>query len=136
MESISTDRPTGAGLRGIGGRYRALLLWLPVVVWAAVIFSFSSVPDLGTGLGGWDLVLRKIAHTVEYAILGALLLRATTGRIGLALALGIAYAVSDEIHQTFVPGRAGKPLDVAIDTVGLVCGIAIWHAFQTRRRVA
>ena len=48
-------------------------LWLPVVAWAALIFAFSSVPDLGTGLGGWDLVLRKIAHAAEYAILGALL---------------------------------------------------------------
>ena len=47
-------------------------LWLPVVAWAAVIFAFSSVPDLGTGLGGWDLVLRKIAHAAEYAVLGAL----------------------------------------------------------------
>ena len=130
-----TDRPSGAGLRGIGVRHRGLLLWLPVVVWAAVIFSFSSVPDLGTGLGGWDLVLRKLAHTAEYAILGALLLRAT-GQIGVALALGIAYAISDELHQTLVPGRAGKPLDVAIDTLGLICGIALWHAFRTRRRVA
>ena len=130
-----TDRPGGAGLRGIGVRHRLLLLWLPVVVWAAVIFAFSSVPDLGTGLGGWDLVLRKIAHTAEYAILGALLLRAT-GRIGVALAVGIAYAVSDELHQTFVPGRAGKPLDVAIDTLGLVCGIAVWHVLRSRREPA
>ena len=47
-----------------------LALWAPVVVWAAVIFAFSSVPNLGTGLGVWDLVLRKLAHLVEYAILG------------------------------------------------------------------
>ena len=59
-------------------------LWLPVVAWAALIFAFSSVPDLGTGLGGWDLVLRKIAHAAEYALLGALLVRAT-GRAGLAV---------------------------------------------------
>ena len=54
----------------------ALRLWAPVVLWAAVIFAFSSVPDLGTGLGTWDLVLRKIAHAGEFAVLGALLLRA------------------------------------------------------------
>ena len=47
--------------------------WIPVVLWAAVIFTLSSVPDLGTGLGTWDLVLRKIAHTTEYALLGALI---------------------------------------------------------------
>ena len=66
-------------------------------------------------------------------MLGALLLRAT-GRVGVALALGVAYAVSDEIHQTFVPGRAGKPLDVAIDTLGVVCGIALWQLLRSRRR--
>ena len=74
--------------------------WLPVLAWATVIFAFSSIPDLGTGLGTWDLVLRKLAHTAEYAILGALLVRAT-GRAGLALALGTFYAVTDEVHQVF-----------------------------------
>ena len=38
---------------------RLLAAWLPVVAWAAVIFAFSSVPSLSSGLGGWDLVLRK-----------------------------------------------------------------------------
>ena len=106
--------------------------WLPVVVWAAVIFAFSSVPDLGTGLGGWDLVLRKIAHTAEYAILGAFLVRAT-GRSRPAFALGTLYAVTDELHQTFVRGRHGSPVDVAIDAVGVALGIAFWHVLQARR---
>jgi VanZ family protein len=107
-------------------------LWLPVVAWAALIFAFSSVPDLGTGLGGWDLVLRKIAHTAEYAVLGALLVRATR-RPWLAVALGALYAVSDELHQTFVPGRMGSPIDVAIDTVGVACGVFLWQSLRTRR---
>jgi VanZ family protein len=106
--------------------------WLPVLAWAGLIFGLSSVPDLGTGLGGWDLVLRKIAHTAEYAILGALLVRAT-GHAGLAFALGTLYAVSDEIHQSFVPGRMGSPLDVAIDAVGVAIGIALWQLARTRR---
>jgi VanZ family protein len=106
--------------------------WLPVLAWAAVIFTLSSIPDLGTGLGGWDLVLRKIAHAAEYALLGALLVRATT-RPGLALALGVAYAVTDEIHQTFVAGRHGAPLDVAIDAVGVGAGILLWQSVQARR---
>jgi VanZ family protein len=106
--------------------------WLPVLVWAAVIFALSSVPDLGTGLGGWDLVLRKIAHAAEYAILGALLARAT-GRAGLAFAIGTLYAVSDEIHQSFVPGRMGSPLDVAIDAVVVGIGVALWQLARTRR---
>jgi VanZ family protein len=86
-----------------------------------VIFAFSSVPSLGTGLGTWDLVLRKIAHATEFAILGALLLRALR-HAGWAVAIGMAYAVSDEIHQSFVAGRQGSPWDVAIDSVGVVVG--------------
>jgi VanZ family protein len=96
--------------------------WGLVVAWAALIFVLSSIPDLGTGLGGWDLVLRKLAHAAEFAVLGFLLLRAT-GRERPALALGIAYAVSDELHQYFVPGRLGSPLDVLVDAVGVVVGV-------------
>ena len=106
--------------------------WLPVVAWAALIFAFSSVPDLGTGLGGWDLVLRKLAHAAEYAVLGALLARAT-GRTGVAFALGVLYAVSDEVHQMFVPGRHGAPLDVAIDALGVALGVALWQSVRARR---
>jgi VanZ family protein len=107
-------------------------LWLPVLGWAAVIFAFSSVPHLGTGLGGWDLVLRKLAHCAEYAVLGALLLRAT-GRTWMAFALATLYAASDEFHQTFVRGRMGSPIDVAIDAIGVVAGIVIWQRVQVRR---
>jgi VanZ family protein len=109
--------------------------WLPVLAWAALIFAFSAVPDLGTGLGGWDLVLRKIAHATEYAVLGALLMRATN-RVWLAFALGTLYAVSDEVHQTFVAGRHGAPLDVAIDAVGVAVGIALWQSLRARRQLA
>jgi VanZ family protein len=106
----------------------ALRLWAPVVLWAAIIFAFSSVPDLGTGLGTWDLVLRKIAHACEFAVLGALLLRALRDeRAGLAA--GIAYAVSDELHQHFVPGRVGSPLDVVIDSVGVAVGVLLWRRY-------
>jgi VanZ family protein len=101
---------------------RALSLWLPVIVWAAVIFLFSSIPSLGTGLGVWDTILRKGAHMTEYAILGVLLLRAL-GRELPALAVGIAYAITDEIHQHFVRGRHASPIDVLIDTAGVSIGL-------------
>lgn len=110
-------------------------MWLPIVAWATLIFAFSSVPDLGTGLGGWDLVLRKIAHAAEFAVLGALLLRALD-RAAVAFALGALYAVSDELHQVFVPGRMGSPLDVAIDTVGVACGVLLWQRATRARRTA
>ena len=99
--------------------------WLPVVVWAAVIFAFSSVPSLGTDLGTWDLILRKVAHLTEYAILGALLRGRRRPRPSPCSLAGL-YAVTDEVHQTFVEGRLGAPLDVAIDTVGALVGVLVW----------
>jgi VanZ family protein len=101
-----------------------------VLVWAAVIFAFSSIPSLNSGLGGWDYVLRKLAHMTEYAILALLLLRAT-GSFAWAFALAIAYAATDELHQLFVPGRHGSPIDVAIDAVGV--GLALVVARRFRR---
>ena len=99
--------------------------------WAAVIFAFSAVPDLGTGLGGWDLVLRKLAHATEYAILGALLLRAL-GRELPAFLAGVAYAVTDEVHQHFVEGRHASPIDVGLDGIGVAAGIYLLRLWQTR----
>lgn len=113
-------------------RASAIRLWGPPVLWAAVIFAFSSVPDLGTGLGGWDLLLRKLAHAAEYALLGLLLARAA-GRPALAFALGALYAVGDEVHQTFVPGRAGSPLDVLLDAAGVALGVVAWQLVAERR---
>jgi VanZ family protein len=110
---------------------RALSLWLPVVFWAAVIFTFSSVPSLNSGLGTWDTVLRKAAHLTEYVILGALLLRAL-GRELPALAVGVAYAATDELHQHFVRGRHASPVDILIDALGIALGILALRLFRTR----
>ena len=105
---------------------RAVRLWAPVVAWAALIFALSSIPSLSSGLGVWDTVLRKCAHTAEYAVLGALLLRAFRAPAP-ALLVGVAYAASDELHQHFVRGRHASPVDVAIDTVGLAAGLFVAH---------
>jgi VanZ family protein len=112
-------------------RSRVVTVWLPVLAWAAVIFAFSSVPNLGTGLGTWDTVLRKGAHVTEYAVLGALLYRALA-REAVALAAGIAYAATDELHQHFVQGRHASPVDVAIDAVGVSIGMLIWLRLRDR----
>jgi len=112
--------------------HRALSLWLPVVVWAAVIFALSAVANLNSGLGVWDLILRKLAHAGEYALLAALLLRAIGG-IWPALVAAGAYAVSDEIHQHFIRGRVGAVRDVAVDVIGAVVGL-IAYSWWLRRR--
>jgi VanZ family protein len=112
-------------------RSRLLTVWLPVLLWAAVIFTLSSIPSLATGLGTWDTILRKAAHVAEYAVLGGLLYRAL-GREPLALAAGIAYAATDELHQSFVRGRHGSPVDVAIDAIGIAAGMLVWLRLRER----
>jgi VanZ family protein len=106
--------------------------WLPVLLWAGVIFAFSSIPSLSTHLGTWDYILRKLAHTTEYAILAVLLARAT-GSYSWAFALTVAYAGTDEFHQTFVRGRHGSPVDVGIDAAGAFVGLAIGRFGPVRR---
>ena len=106
-----------------------LARWLAVVAWAAVIFAVSSIPSLSTHLGTWDTILRKGAHMTEYAVLAVLFSRATGTRAA-AFALTVAYAGTDEWHQTFVRGRHGSPIDVGIDAIGALIGL--WVLSRTR----
>lgn len=92
--------------------------WAPVILWCALIFAFSSIPRLETGLE-YDFLLRKLAHMAEYAVLFRLTLRASGSALW-AAAFSLLYAASDEWHQTFVPGREGAFRDVLVDAVGIV----------------
>ena len=114
---------------------RGFRAWAPIVLWAAVIFAFSSVPSLSSGLGTWDLILRKFAHLTEYAILGALLLRAIQ-RPAVAILVGALYAVTDEVHQHFVRGRHAAWYDVLIDTLGVSIGVLAWSRLRRERDAA
>jgi VanZ family protein len=114
---------------------RTVSAWLPVVVWAAVIFALSSIPNLSSGLGTIDVVLRKLAHVSEYALLGALLLRALEREVPAFLA-GVAYAITDEIHQHFVSGRHASPVDFAIDAAGLGLGMVFFQLARRRLPIA
>src|SRR5918997_4798482 len=85
-----------------------LLVWAPPLALMAVIFALSAQPDLSSGLGTADLVLRKIAHMAEYGLLVFLWWRAlrtqAPGRIAIAaaFAIALAYAATDEYHQSLV----------------------------------
>lgn len=110
---------------------RLITHWLPVLLWAALIYMLSSIPSLASGFEQmWDLVLRKAAHVTEYAILGLLLrhaLQSTSHATYLAVSLGVLYAGSDEVHQMFVAGRTSSPIDVAIDAFGVLLGAGFFH---------
>ena len=84
-------------------------------------------------------IVRKNAHFIAYMVLGllqvnALYLNGTRGRKAfmLALAISFLYAVSDEFHQTFVPGRSGEFRDVIIDTAGALTGIGIYMLIRIK----
>jgi len=108
--------------------------YAPPLALMALIFALSATPDLSSGLGTWDFVLRKIAHVAIFASLWLALARAADWRRPiLAGVIAVVYAASDEIHQSFVQGRHGTPVDVAIDSVGIGLAALAW-ALTARRR--
>jgi VanZ family protein len=116
-------------------RLRSIEPWLSPVALMVLIFVLSAQPNLNSGLGLADLIGRKIVHFSEYALLALLWWRALRTRMSThhatlaAFAIASAYAATDELHQIFVDGRHGSPIDWAIDSAG--AGLAMW---RVRRR--
>lgn len=106
---------------------RICLNWFLVLGWCALIYACSAMPNLQSELpGAWDLVLRKMAHFLEYAVLTGLFFRAAhftfTRRATLlyAVLFALTFAATDELHQTFVIGRSGNLRDWLIDALGVM----------------
>ena len=84
-----------------------------------------------------EYIIRKLAHFSIYTIVGILLMGFVSTyemekikKIYISIVMGITYAISDEIHQAFIPGRAAKLTDVIIDTMGVFLGIVILLIFM------
>ena len=113
--------------------------WMPILIWASAIFIFSTsgfsadstarviTPVLRWALPGISLawldlantLIRKAAHFTEYGVLFWLLVRGPMrGRPLIAMAICVAYALTDEGHQIFVAGRTASMYDVALDSSG------------------
>lgn len=83
-----------------------------------------------------NFFIRKSAHIAEYAILAYLWFRSLWTKPGRfipcvrwSMLLSILYAMSDEWHQTFVPGREGTLIDVVLDATGVaMMGLVLWSA--------
>lgn len=128
--------------------------WGPAALWASIIFSLSTDSFSSSNTGGFleplvsaifagitaeqfeliHLLIRKLSHWSEYFIFSLLLIRAVHGRLkgkgelrrAIWVAAAVAlYALSDEIHQVFVPSRSPSLADVTIDSFGGICGI-LW----------
>lgn len=109
--------------------------WGPALSLMLVIFVFSAQPsDELPDFGVWDFLTKKSAHMIEYALLASCLLRGVRGEGPTrpahylwVMALTILYALSDEYHQTFVPGRMGTLRDVGIDVLGATTALTLHH---------
>jgi VanZ family protein len=140
-----------------------ILYWLPVLLIMAVIYALSDRPEFGRGgllvmwagrlLDGspllpWllpflqrlDPFASYIAHFVEYAILALALywaLSRTLPRLQwkylTAWLIAVLYAISDEWHQSFVPGRTPSVQDVLVDAAGAATALAILYLWQRHR---
>lgn len=111
-----------------------LKLWLPVFVWALVIFFLSSTPTIKVSeFFIWDFISKKISHIFIYAVLFTLILRATGFNWILSFILTMSYAASDEYHQSFVLGRTASILDLGFDLTGAnIAAYTIWKLKQAR----
>ncbi len=120
---------------------RRLLGWVPALLWVALLFVLSAQPSVPSPSQLND----KQAHAIAYAVLALLCLmgitswrwRSVAGASLLgAFVLAVAYGVSDEFHQSFVPGRSPDVADVLADAAG--AGIALaaagaWAILLERR---
>lgn len=82
-------------------------------------------------------LVRKLAHFIEFAVLGGLLWLdwrlLARGRILLPLGAGLLFAAGDELLQTFIPGRSGEALDVALDFVGVCAAVLLAQYIRKRK---
>lgn len=120
-----------------------LFYYFPVILWAGTIFYFSSIPDLK--YSGEDIpleiVLRKGAHFLEYAVLSLLIWRIffrvqdlpLNKSVYLSLLFTAIYAASDEFHQSLVTGRTGKIIDVVFDIVSAFLFLRLLTVIVSRK---
>jgi len=120
--------------------YQWFWTWGPLLLWSGLIFYLSSIPHLKSTFDPlWDLILRKIAHVSEYAILAGLWTRATRKRVNpwpikqtafTTVLFCLIYALFDEFHQSFIPGRVASPLDVLLDSFGAISFTILWIKYK------
>jgi VanZ family protein len=115
----------------------SLARWLAPLAMMAAIFYFSAQPFEGDPLEWWEVGIRKLGHVTGYALLTASFIWALTGRTSRPIATGavlaLAYACTDEFHQTFVENRSGTAMDIGIDAIGITIACVL-GAFSVSRR--
>lgn len=118
---------------------KVFLRWLPAALIMAVIFGFSSTPSVELpNFGLLDLVVKKGAHMLGYGLLALAFwygLRFEKRLCWLALLFAVLYAISDEFHQSFVPGRHPSWVDVLLfDGGGSAILLGLANGWRDRKR--
>jgi VanZ family protein len=113
--------------------------WLPAFFFMVVIFTFSSQPsDELPSFADWDYVIKKMGHAVGYGLLSLSylhFLKYDKKRIWLAWLMAVAYSVTDEFHQSFVPGRHASFADILVfDNLGVVFALLLYCSPWSSRR--
>ena len=112
---------------------------LPLVL-MAITFVLSAQPFDGADLAWWEVVGRKLGHVTGYMLLALAWMWALEPYVRRPILpgafLALAYACTDEYHQTFVDGRTGTVRDVGIDTIGIAIAIGIALFVRSRRAPA
>lgn len=127
-----------------------------VILWMTVIFIMSSfnstessnqsnfIVNIIVNLFNIDntkllsLIIRKLAHFTEYLILGLIvynMIHQYNKKNYIAIIICIIYAISDEIHQLYVPGRSCQILDMIIDTFGSMIGIYLLLFIKHKHKI-
>lgn len=118
---------------------RVWLRWAALVGWMALIFFLSGQSRLPDLIGGWPQFQDIAGHFVAYGVL-ALLWRWVLAGSGAAhpgrwaFVLTLLYGLSDEFHQSFVPGRYPDAFDILTDLFGASVGLLAFTA-RTRRNI-
>ncbi|WP_243441148.1 VanZ family protein [Dethiobacter alkaliphilus] len=111
------------------------------VIFRTVVAVFNIDVAPGAGDGMFHFWVRKSAHAFLYFVLAVLVIHALgrSGVVGrkaylIAFLFCVFYAVTDEVHQLYVPGRSGEIGDVVIDSVGAAAGLVVFSLGNNLRR--
>jgi len=119
---------------------KKLLPWLPAILIMATIFGLSSIPSTAMpAFGAWDTIVKKGGHVLGYGILAASYwygLRFKKRHWLVAFFFAVIYALSDEFHQSFVPGRYPSLVDaLIIDAGGAAIGLGLAYWWRVKRGI-
>lgn len=136
-----------------------LITWGPPLVLMLLMFFFSAQPKPAPPAGAkevyfsgvmpiftertWEAVIKKGAHVAMYGLLAVLIMRGLLAQERTpreaaysAIFLAVSYALTDELHQSFVPGRHASVLDIGFDYVGVVAACLLARRLIERRAAA